>query len=196
MYRRGFKSWCENVALQHRRDLGLAPTDPLDPRRLAETMDVIVWAASEVPGIDPDALHVLVEEDPNSWSAATVTVGTRRAIVLNPRHSGARPASDLMHELAHLLLAHTPARMDVTEDGLMILTGYDRRQEDEAAWLAGCLLLPRDAIMLIRRLRLDDRAAAKRYGVSTAMLQYRIRMTGVDRQLGRYAASSRRVARG
>jgi hypothetical protein len=196
MYRRGFKSWCENVSVQHRRNLGLAPTDPLDPYRLAETMDVIVWAANEVPGVDPEALRVLVEEDPDSWSAVTVTVESRRAIVLNPSHVGGRPASDLMHELAHLLLGHKPARMDVSEDGLMILKGYDRAQEDEAAWLAGCLLLPREAIMFIRRMRMDERTAAKRYGVSVAMLQYRIRMTGVDRQLGRYSGQGRRLVRG
>ena len=90
-----------------------------------------------------------------------------------------------MHELAHVIIGHTPSRVDVTEDGALILNTYDRQQEDEANWLAGSLLLPRDALMWIRKQGLDPPAAAREYGVSAQMLQYRLNVTGVDYQLGR-----------
>jgi hypothetical protein len=46
-----------------------------------------------------------------------------------------------MHELAHVIIGHEPARVDVTEGGSLILNTYNREQEDEADWLAGCLSL-------------------------------------------------------
>lgn len=65
-------------------------------------------------------------------------------------HRNGRLASDIMHELAHLIIGHEPARVDVTEDGLLILNTFSQKQEDEAKWLSGCLLLPRPALLAIR----------------------------------------------
>ena len=65
MFTRGFKSWCENVALQQRRELTLHPIDPLDPRTLAEHLNILVWKAEEVPGLDPKVLL------PNTVAAGT-----------------------------------------------------------------------------------------------------------------------------
>jgi len=95
-----------------------------------------------------------------------------------------------MHELAHILLGHTPARVDVTEDGLLILNTFNKDQEEEAAWLAGCLLLTRDCLVFVRRNRLDLAEAAKRYGTSSDMLRYRLNVTGVDQQFGAALRSS------
>ena len=95
------------------------------------------------------------------------------------------PASDLTHEMAHVLAGHTPSRIDVSEDGLLLLNSFDRDQEDEANWLAGCLLLPREALMLIQRSGLSLEVACRRYGVSSAMMNYRLGVTGVNKQLRR-----------
>jgi hypothetical protein len=182
---RGFKSWCENVARQQRRELKLRPSDSLDPLRLAQHLEVEVHTADEVPGISPECLRILTIEDADSWSAATLSGSHKDVIILNPAHSRGRVASDLTHELAHILIGHRAARVDVSADGRLLLSTYDKNQEDEAAWLAGCLLLPRDAIILIRSHRLDLNLAATNYGVSLDMLRYRINVTGVDRQLRR-----------
>jgi Zn-dependent peptidase ImmA (M78 family) len=179
MYARGFKSWCEKVSLQQRLDLGLRPTDPLDPVLLASHLDVLVWAATEVPGVESIALKVLTEEDPDSWSAVTLCTGVRDVIITNPRHRNGRRASDIMHELAHLIIGHEPARVDITEDGLLILNTFSQDQEDEAKWLSACLLLPRPLLLAIRRQRLDEATAAKKCGVSAQMLKYRMQMLGL-----------------
>lgn len=192
MFARGFKTWCETIALQHRRTLKLEAIDPLDPHTLAESLGVQVHGVEEIPGLDTQVLDTLLREDPDSWSAVTITDGRKSVIIVNSSHRGGRPASDLMHELAHVIIGHEPARVDVTEDGSLILNTYDRRQEDEANWLAGCLLLPRDALLWIKRQELDDRAAARRYGVSVAMLQYRMNVTGVEHQLQRARAWTRK----
>jgi Zn-dependent peptidase ImmA (M78 family) len=64
----------------------------------------------------------------------------------------------------------------------MLLDSYDKEEEEEADWLSGCLLLPRDALVRIRRRRIEDTEAALEYGVSMRMLAYRMAMTGVNRQ--------------
>ncbi len=185
-FARGFKSWCENVALQQRRNLGLSRTDRLDPFELAKRLDVLVWKPEEVPGVAPAVVETLTKDDPSSWSAVSLQANGRQLVILNPAHSTGRTASNLMHELAHLLLEHKAARVDVSQDG-MLLNTYVREQEDEANWLAGCLLLPRDALFVIRKQRLTDEQAAAAYGASEDMLRFRTRITGIDRQLDRAA---------
>jgi Zn-dependent peptidase ImmA (M78 family) len=182
VFERRFKNWCENVAVQQRRDAGFKATDALDPYVLAQGLEVRIWQAEDVPGLDATSLDILLRTDADSWSAVTLHLGEVDLIILNSSHSPGRQSSDLMHELAHILLGHTPARVDVTEDGLLMLNTFNKQQEEEAAWLAGCLLLPRDCLVLIRRSRLDLAEAAKRYGVSNDMLRYRLNVTGVDQQ--------------
>ncbi len=185
MFFRGFKTWCENTAIGLRRELGILQEDPLDPRKLAKHLGILVWAAEEVPGVDKDALRVLLHDDPSSWSAVTVHAGGRSVILTNSAHSGGRPASDLMHELAHLILGHEPARVDVSEDGHLMLHSFGRVQEDEANWLSGCLLLPRAALLNAREQGWSLSRIAQHYGVSEAMVKYRMNVSGADAQVAR-----------
>jgi len=90
-----------------------------------------------------------------------------------------------MHELSHLLIGHSPVRVDISQNGALLLNTYDKKQEDEAAWLSGCLLLPREALLLIRKRRMTLQAAAREYEVSLRMLNYRMGVTGVDYQIAR-----------
>jgi Zn-dependent peptidase ImmA (M78 family) len=188
---RGFKTWCETISLQHRRILKLRPLDPLDPQAVAKSLRVHIHGVEEIPGLAPQTIKTLLHDDPDSWSAVTITNGRQSVIILNSSHRGGRPASDLMHELAHIIIGHEPARVDVTEDGSLILNTYNRGQEDEANWLAGCLLLPREALLWIKRQGLELRDAANQYGVSVTMLQYRLNVTGVEQQLQRTRAWGR-----
>lgn len=185
MFDRGFKSWCETVAVQQRKNLNLQPTDPLDPWRLAESVGVLVWSADQIPGISVATLNALTKDDPTSWSAATLCLDNQNLVILNPTHSLARTRSNLTHELSHVLVGHDPARIDVDPNNQLMLRTYNKKQEGEADWLAGCLLLPRPALMHIRGKKMDHGSAKKLYGVSEDMLNYRLRMTGVDRQLDR-----------
>lgn len=184
-FQRGFKTWCENIALQYRKDLGLQLTDPIDPFVLAEKLGVLVWKIEEVPGLAVATLKVLTKDDPDSWSATTLYCNGRHLIILNSAHSRGRTSSSLMHELSHIIIGHKAVRIDVTEDNLLVLANYDKKQEDEADWLSGCLLLPREAILYIRRRRMDTQTVLQTYGVSNQMFDYRVKITGVDRQLGR-----------
>src|SRR5580658_8647495 len=139
MFRRGFKTSCENIARQQRRHLNLAFTAPIDPHAIAKQLGVVVHTVEEVPGLSSDCLRTLLHDDGDSWSAVTLSGNDRNVIILNSSHAPTRRASDLVHELAHILIGHRPARVDLTEDGSLMLSTYDKDQEDEANWLAGCL---------------------------------------------------------
>jgi hypothetical protein len=188
VFKRGFKTACERVTLEKRAQLGVRPTDPIDPWALAARLGMRVLTPHDVPGVSAMCLRTLLEDDPNSWSAITLRLGAHGdIIILNTAHSRPRQASDLVHELAHVLLGHNPTRVDVAADQQLLLRTHDPQQEDEAAWLAGCLLLPRPALLLIARDGGASAEVARRYGVSVEMLTYRLRVTGVEVQARRGA---------
>ena len=189
---RGFKSRCEEIARRLRFELGLGSADPLTVEILATHLDVSVWSVSEI-GLSEEDLRQLVNVDGGSWSAITVSVFDRYAVVFNPTHTDGRHSSNVMHELSHLILGHDPTTMFFVGEGELALRGYNSDIEEEANWLAGALLLPRDALVHIRKTRMPDDQARLIYNVSNRMLNYRLRMTGVNRQFGR--KSRRKVAR-
>jgi Zn-dependent peptidase ImmA (M78 family) len=185
-FERGYKTWCERFATEIRGTLGHLPTAPLDTHALAKHLGVRVWTPHDVPNLSEESRSILLRNDgktPSCWSAVTLVVGKKVVVVLNSSHSAARQASDLAHELAHRIRGHEAKEVDVTEDGIMLLRSYDKVQEEEADWLSGCLLLPRESLLAIRRSGLDDVVAAEEYGVSVTMLKYRIARTGVNRQI-------------
>ena len=185
MCRRGFKTWCETIATEKRRALKVPLTAALDPRLVAKEMRVAVRYIEQIPNLAPGTLEQLTVNDVDVWSALTLCHNGKYLIVLNSAHPKTREANTLMHELAHLIIGHKPARLDITNDGLMILSSYDKQHEDEANWLAGALLLPREALLHARRRGMTDQEAATTYGCSVALFTFRIQTTGVDVQLRR-----------
>ena len=185
MFKRGFKAWCERMALEKRTELGLRAIDPLPPVKLAETIGVKIWSPTEIPGLSAECIKTLLHDDPDSWSAVTLRLPGIDLIIVNSAHSKARQASDLMHEVAHILLGHTPSRVDVSDEGHLLLRTHDQAQEEEANWLSGCLLLPRPCLQSILRNGGATRESAQRFGVSLDMLIYRLRVTGAEIQARR-----------
>ena len=185
MFERGYKTWCEKYAVEKRSELGLKPTDPLDSLLLAKNLKIRVWTPHDVPGLNEETISTLLRNDgktPSCWSAVTLVVGQTVVVILNSSHSAARQASDLTHELAHRIRDHMAHDVEVSAEGLMLLKSYDKLQEEEADWLSGCLLLPRDALVAIKKKKLDIAEAASMFGVSQRMLNYRLAMSGVNRQ--------------
>jgi len=189
LFERGCKSWCEQRSLELRRQLGLGHTDPLDTRALAAHLKIRVCTARDVRGLSTEARKAL-EADDAGWSAVTLEFPQqqRKLIILNQRHSLRRQSSDLTHELSHHLCGHRPSSLEVSEEGLLMLETYSRKDEEEADWLSGCLLLPRPVLMHIKCRFVDEDAAAEAYLVSRAMLKYRLDVSGVNYQLRRASA--------
>lgn len=185
-FERGFKTRCENLAETVRKDLGLEPDAPLAPESLAGYLRIQLLHPKDLPEMSASALEALLVTDADDWSALTLGGEDGRSLIIfNPTHSAARRASDLSHEMSHLLLRHAPSTLMFSPDGTWTLRSFDAAQEDEANWLAGCLLLPRVALLAAMRQRLTDEVAATRFGVSSQMLRYRRGVTGVERQAAR-----------
>lgn len=68
-----------------------------------------------------------------------------------------------------------------------MLSSFEGEEEEEADWLSGALLVPREGLMRMFRIRQDHGALAEHFGVSLQLLEWRLRMTGVARQAKREA---------
>lgn len=179
--RRGFKAEAERLSDQVRNDLGLKKADRLPLDRLADLQRAELRSASDL--IDIDRLKAIDELQPGAFSACTFEIGERRVIVWNPLASPGRRTSDIAHELSHILLEH--AVKEVQSIGELTFFGCDPDEEQEANWLAGCLLLPRKLLLATLGAGATPSEIAERYEVSLQMANYRISATGVMRQLRR-----------
>lgn len=182
-FTRGFKSWAERTALGLRRDLGKEPYSPLNAVTLTQHLEVTLATPHDVPNLPEDCKKQLLEIDCSSWSAVTIDRGGNYILIYNPTHTPGRQSSDIMHELSHIIIGHEPAQLVVSADGGMVLRSYNQKQEDEAGWLAGSLLLPREALVHVKKLHMTEAEICQQYQVSEEMLRYRVGVTGVSRQV-------------
>ena len=191
-FARGFKTRCENIAESIRVELDRAPSAPLSADELADYVGVQVMVPTDIPGMSAASLRIL-EDEYDDWSALTISGPAGIRVASNPQNSAARRSSDLAHECAHLLLRHAPSTLMFAPDGTWTLLSYDKQQEDEAAWLSGCLLLPRSALLRIAESSLSTPEAIACYAVSEQLFRYRMGITGVRKQTteGRRARSGR-----
>lgn len=180
---RGFKARAERTSAGLRGELGLSPYEQLNPHQLAAYLEVKVLTPLEVPGMTKDLIDQLLTVDPWGWSAVTIAQGDSALIIFNPRHSAGRQASDITHELAHIILGHQPATMIMSPDGNLVMRSYDQKQEDEANWLAWAILLPREALLSMKRKKVTVVDIATAFGVTETLVQYRLRITGIESQL-------------
>jgi Zn-dependent peptidase ImmA (M78 family) len=179
---RGFKTRCENISNNIRKELKLKTTDPLDPGAVAAHFGVLLYKPIDVPGLSEKSLQVLLERQKHSWSAVTISLDRADMIIYNPNHSRARQSSDIMHELAHIICGHDASKVIVSQNGNYAIRSYNQAQEEEANWLSGCLLLPREALISIKRTGISDEEARYNYGVSQDLLTFRLNVTGVNCQ--------------
>ena len=170
----GFKAQANRIAVGLRIQLGLMPHSPIDVRALVDRLGIDVVPLASFSSICPDQV-AQIRRDSGEFSALLLRVGGgRRIILLNDYHSPVRQNSSLAHEASHSLLAHSP---EVVSAGLGC-RNYDRGQEGEANFLAGCILIPNEAAKRIVMSGTDPQEARESYGVSERMLQYRLNASG------------------
>lgn len=177
---RGFKTWAERTAASLRGELDLEPVAPISPAKLADFLEVQLWTPHDVPGMSQANLDQLLKHDPSGWSAVACKAGGDDVVIYNPEHTLGRQASDIGHELAHIILGHEAGKIVLSQDGSMIMRSYDPQQEEEANCLGWTILLPRDALVVAVRSRHSTPQIARNYGVSEQLVEYRRRITGVD----------------
>jgi hypothetical protein len=181
-FRRGFKSECESLAATVRAEIGLGTEEPLDPRALAAHLGIHVHPVSSLAGngATAAAIDYVRTIDPSVMSAMTIFPDwprPHRVIIFNDANTPQRQNSDLAHELSHGLRLHEPRHAIVAG-----CRDYSKIEEDEAAWLSGCLLVPRDAALAVAMSGTPIERAAAEYGVSNRMMSWRVNATGAKAQ--------------
>jgi hypothetical protein len=174
-FRYGFKAQAERIAIELRTELELGPVAPLDPQLLAEHLCVPVWTLRDLAQAAPEHVRHLVGHKRDVFSAVTIYRRRKRLIITNPAHAETRQANSLCHELSHIVLEHE------AEAPLANVNGgrdWNRTQEGEADWLAGCLLITDEAAFKAARAQHSDEEIAVAFGVSKKLATWRMRMTG------------------
>jgi Zn-dependent peptidase ImmA (M78 family) len=177
--RRGFKTEAERAARDIRAEMGRRETEPLNAVDVARHLGARVRSADELT--TRAKLEALEQLQPGAFSACTFTLDDRHVIVYNPLASTRRTQSDIAHEASHILLGHEVK--EVNEIGGVAFFTCDPDEEQEANWQAGCLLLPRPLLLVAARSGMNATAIADAYNVSEQMAAYRLRATGVERQV-------------
>ncbi len=187
----GFKAQANRIAVGLRAQMGLAAYDPIDLDALAGWLRVSVVYLSDFAESCPDQVAQLTCRDSAGFSAMIFPIGDGRSIaIVNDAHSPGRQNSSLAHELAHHLLLHSPEEVNNCAG----CREFEGGVENEANFLAGCILIPNEAARHIVRSRIDASAAQLRYGVSDRMLEWRLNVSGARIQRRR-AQRRRKQAR-
>ncbi|MEU9324100.1 ImmA/IrrE family metallo-endopeptidase [Streptomyces canus] len=178
---RGFKADAERRAARLRAELGIAEYGRLRVELLADHLGVRIVSADRLVGIE--RLEELERLQAYAFSAATFEINDKAYVVTNPLRGEGRQASDVAHELSHLILEH-----ELTE--VRELNGVPFRtcrpeQEEEATALGGTLMLPRPLLLGAVRRGWGPEEIAEEYGVTEEMARFRYNTTGVAKQVRR-----------
>ncbi|MEV4748916.1 ImmA/IrrE family metallo-endopeptidase [Streptosporangium sp. NPDC049248] len=162
------------VVIEEREELGLSPADPLDPYVLADAHGIDVYGLEDLlaHGVSPEAFCHFTMGNSAVWSAALLPLGTARVIVENESHSRVRRRSNIAHELGHFLLEHPFDNVILGEDHKR---QFDAKQEKEATFMAGELLIPFAAAERMAFDGWDNTRVAAAYGVSTQFAQMQMK---------------------
>ncbi len=174
---RNMRIWCENEGVRWRKELKMYAYDPLPARHLAQHLKIQVVSPTEIPGIDEPLLQCLLAADAG-WSALTLPIGEGRYLIIyNPTHGATRYESNVMHELAHLLLDHQPICFHQLSGGLLARE-FRVADEEAAKYLGGCLQIPARGLDWAFQRGMTLREIAEHFGASLQMVRYRCNMTG------------------
>lgn len=176
---RGFKTNAEKIANEVRSAIGATSDRTLDLRSLAQHVGARLVAANELVPIE--RLQEIERLQAFAFSACTFDIDGVVVVVYNPLRKPERRASDITHELAHLILEHELSEVQYI-DGVPFRT-CRADQEEEATALAGAILLPRKLLLAAARDGLTHDEIAHMHRVTPDMARYRWNITGVERQL-------------
>ncbi|PPH44154.1 hypothetical protein C5D09_14100 [Rathayibacter sp. AY1C9] len=159
------------VASEERTGLGLAAKDPLDPYDLCVEHGIPVYPLTDFVD-SPEAVAHFSQHRVKAWSAALVPFGSGRIIIENDRHPPVRRRSSIAHELGHHLLEHHFEGVVLGDDHAR---QFDQKQEKEATFLSGELLIPLAAATRMAYDGWKNAQVAEKYGVSIQFAQMQMK---------------------
>ena len=182
---RGFKADAERRAESLRKAVGANSSKPLDLIAVASEVGAAVLSAEEL--VDVDRLREIESIQAFAFSACTFEINDKNIIVYNPLRTPERRASDIAHELAHIILEHELSEIQFLNDVPFRTCKAD--QEEQATALGGTILLPRTLLLAAAKKGISFSQLAQQLQVTDDMVRFRWNTTGVERQV---AAARRR----
>lgn len=134
LLKRGFKAEAERLSERFRSELGISKFAPLDAFALAKHLGVPIFPVSELKD-DLTANDYARLSDPDKFSAMWMpNFEDEKIIVHNDFHSKKRQQSNLMHELAHVILRHEIPQEQARLCAQLGLHYYNPIHEEEAKY--------------------------------------------------------------
>jgi Zn-dependent peptidase ImmA (M78 family) len=176
--RRGFIKEAEEISLSFRQEMGVLSSEPICVFRLCEHLEIPLTKLSQIQKISADVRKHLIDNSfgETKFFAVTLKPNGVPEILHNDYVSAARQHSDISHEIAHIVLGHEPHAL-VGKRGCR---HYDKIMEREAHELGYTILIPKESALFAVENFSDRREAARYFGVSTSLLNYRIRKSNAD----------------
>lgn len=184
----------ESHASALRRELGIHPLLPFDPRSVAEKYGVKFVQLDELAALLPeDRLH-LVKVDAKVWSGAGLPLPDKTMLlILHPEQTIERETITIMEEIAHAYFKHEPTKLSTIAGG-MTKREYHPDTEKQAYWTAASTLLPSKIVAKSVWQRQPAEDLAKAYGVSTELVIFRIKILGLWSEYSVQPSASRKAA--
>jgi IrrE N-terminal-like domain len=184
--RRGFVTEAHWWADQLRKEMGVAADAPLCPKDLCNHLSIPVLRLSSFPP-SPERDFLLARLKGQLFSAAVLYEGTIARILINDAADLKRQASDIAHEVAHVLLGHPPVYPFINGE----VRDYSPEAEAEAEYLGPALLVSERAALraygLIKAKTHTLQSLSDAWQVSSDVLRWRMNAVGASKRLGRAA---------
>ena len=174
------KRW-EPIALELRKLVGLAKGRLLDPWELAPKVGLRVFdQIAGLQGLSKEEKDHLLLGEPDAWSAGVYPEpfdDGSYLCILNPTHSKKRQKISLMEEISHRYLEHEPSTITIKSDGICI-RDFSKDNERDAYGVGAAALLPWYLFFPMVSKGMTQSNLSKRFEVSTALIEYRLKVTG------------------
>ena len=171
-----FRRQCEKVAAEQRRLLECTAHAPLRGEDLAEHHCIRLCEPYDIPGATNEMASDAVRRTDWDGMLLPAPPNHRPLILLRPGVPSTRRQSTLMHEMGHYLLGHTPITWS---DALAKFAPRCPADEQEAAYLGGCLQVPKVGLTWALQTGLTIARTASHFGASESMVRYRAAVTQV-----------------
>ncbi|PSB34178.1 ImmA/IrrE family metallo-endopeptidase [Chlorogloea sp. CCALA 695] len=163
----------EEVATTQRNQLSYKAFERLPASVLAQYFQATISTAETVPNAELEQVKSLCNSD--NWSAVIIRKNPLW-IVHNSRHAPTRQESNLMHELAHIILKHKMVGYDPKTN----LPQRRQQDEDEAVYLGGCLQIPRRGLLWAVQKKMTIAQIALHFNASEEMVKFRTNVSGIS----------------
>ena len=180
---RGFKTKAKRESLEIRKGLGVNYNDPLDCFKLVDSLDIPAYPVEKLGefGLSTELIDTICySKGKQQFSATTISVPLGHLIFYNQAHTFKRTNSSLAHEVSHIILGH---EFSSILDMKMVSREFDKDKEDEANWMAGCLLLPEDGLIWALKRKMSIQSIADHFNISKQMTLWRYNSTGMYQRM-------------